>query len=543
MRMIPTLRARLADESGFSMLAVMLAMIAATTFVIGGFAAANGDLPMSRNSQDRKATYAAAEAGLNFYQYHLNSDNDYWTKCTNVAKPNATEDSPVNQRWNDPQTGTDPRKWRNVAGSTAEYTIELLPAKGKTQCVEGDQSSMIDPATGTFRIRVTGAPKDPQVSSLRRSINATFRRRSFLDFLYFTDYETLDPAAYDPTKSPSPGWAALNCENKRSKRPDDCTEIQFADFDQINGPFHTNDESILVCDSPDFGRSAADKIEVSGTGTGYVKACGSGVPNFKGPLRTGVQELTMPTTNAGLKDVADTDYVFTGTTTIRFNGVGDTMTVTNAAKYPSGPTTVPYPPKGVIFVKNSTTTCASSNPPITARYDEPVGCAQLYVSGTYTKSLTLASENDIIIRPPDNSSNGDLKRDGDVVMGLIANNYVRVAHRVNRSTSPCSNVNSTQFPLMSNVTIEAAILSLKHSFIVDNWACGAKLGALTVTGAIAQKFRGPVGTGGQAATGTGFQKIYNYDDRLRYRSPPYFLDPVASAWSVVRSNEQVPSTR
>ena len=57
------LRARLGDESGFSMLAVMLVMIAATTFVIGGFAAANGDLPMSRNSQDRKATYAAAEAG------------------------------------------------------------------------------------------------------------------------------------------------------------------------------------------------------------------------------------------------------------------------------------------------------------------------------------------------------------------------------------------------------------------------------------------------------------------------------------------------
>ena len=93
------IRSRLADESGFSMLAVMIVMIATTTFVVGGFAAANGDLPMSRNSQDRKATYAAAESGLNFYQYHLNSDNDYWTKCTNVAKPNASENSPVNQKW------------------------------------------------------------------------------------------------------------------------------------------------------------------------------------------------------------------------------------------------------------------------------------------------------------------------------------------------------------------------------------------------------------------------------------------------------------
>src|SRR6185436_11347471 len=97
----------------------------------------------------------------------------------------------------------------------------------------------------------------------------------------------------------------------------------------------------------------------------------------------------------------------------------------------------------------------------------------------------------------------------------------------------------TQWPRIDNVTIEAAVLSLKHSFIVDNWNCGAKLGALTVTGAIAQKFRGPVGTGGQSAGGTGYQKVYNYDDRLRFRSPPYFLDPISSAWGVIKSNEQV----
>jgi hypothetical protein len=91
-------------------------------------------------------------------------------------------------------------------------------------------------------------------------------------------------------------------------------------------------------------------------------------------------------------------------------------------------------------------------------------------------------------------------------------------------------------PVMSSVRIDAAILSLQHSFTVDNHDCGAKLGNLTVNGAIAQKYRGPVGTTG----GTGFIKDYNYDDRLRYRSPPYFLEPIAASWHVVRSNEQVP---
>ena len=114
---------------------------------------------------------------------------------------------------------------------------------------------------------MTGRPN--ATSKLRRSIIATFRRKSFLDFLYFTDFETLDPAAYNPAGSPSPSWAATTAANVPQQRATTTArEIQFADFDRINGPFHTNDDSILVCDSPHFGRSVGDKIEVSGTGTG-----------------------------------------------------------------------------------------------------------------------------------------------------------------------------------------------------------------------------------------------------------------------------------
>ena len=35
-------------------------------------------------------------------------------------------------------------------------------------------------------------------------------------------------------------------------------------------------------------------------------------------------------------------------------------------------------------------------------------------------------------------------------------------------------------------------------------------------------------------TQTGYSKNYNYDDRLRYLSPPHFLDPVESAWHMQR---------
>ena len=106
--------------------------------------------------------------------------------------------------------------------------------------------------------------------------------------------------------------------------------------------------------------------------------------------------------------------------------------------------------------------------------------------GTYAKNLTIASANDIII-----DGNITMVPDTDTVLGLIADNFVRVKHQVSRSDwndmDSCSNVAGGT---MQNVTIEAAILALKHSFIVDNYDCGAALGTLTVKGAIAQRFRG-----------------------------------------------------
>ena len=529
MRLIPRIRSRfLAAEHGFSMIVVMGVMAASAMFVAAAFSAANGDLPLTRDSQDRKQAYAAAEAGINYYQYHLNQDPDYWTRCTNVPPPNATENQPVNQRWNG--TGTDPRRWRKVAGTPTEYTIELMPAGGFGSCVENNMSTMIDPTTGSFKVRATGRPRAG--SKLKRSLVAQFRRRSFLDFLYFTDFETTDPINYGSNQS----WAQANCGDRyRAQRHNSCSEIQFASADEINGPFHTNDD-ILTCGSPEFGRNSADSIEFSGPAPGYTQVGGgscSGSPVFNGPRRAGVKALTMPPTNTTLQQVAQTGgLVYTGKTTIRFNGSpSNNMTVTNSLVNGGSPQTRALPANGVIYVRNGWGNCGSQPPPSNANYGEPTSCGNLYVSGTYTSSMTLAAVNDIIIAPPGSSrwnggtGNGDLIGSGNSVLGLVANNFVRVFH-------PCSEVS----PLMRNVRIDAAILSLAHSFTVDNYDCGSQLQSLLVNGAIAQKYRGAVGTSG----GTGFVKDYNYDDRLRYRSPPFFLEPIAASWHVIRSNEQVP---
>ena len=146
----------------------------------------------------------------------------------------------------------------------------------------------------------------------------------------------------------------------------------------------------------------------------------------------------------------------------------------------------------------------------------PPGCANLFISGTYSRSLTIASEGDIIVKPPAGSSNGDIIGTDDALLGLVANNFVRVYHRVtNSSSSNCANSPSTvEDPQMRDVRIDAAILSLQHSFIVDNYPCGTELGTLTVNGSIAQRFRGPVGTTRHDGTRSGYVKNYQYDDRL-----------------------------
>jgi Tfp pilus assembly protein PilX len=523
---------RLRADDGFSMFLTIMTMFVTAMFVAAGFAAANGDLPLSGDSRDRKLAFAGAEAGLSFYQYHLNQDNDYWLKCTNVAPPNTTEKSPVNQVWD----GTSDRNWRTVPGSSAQYTIELLPAPGHTQCVEQQQVSMINPANGSFRIRVTGRPREG--STLKRSIVATFRRKSFLDFLYFTDFETTDPKNYASTEAATASACAGKYRPARNlvTTGSGCREISFVTGDGISGPVHTND-NVQVCGTPYFGRTSPDMgdvMEITGNNPsrGWVDgpsgSCSGNNPSFAHPPVVGAKPVPMPSTNSSIKDLAQTDYSYVGPTTISITG--DQMWVTNAAK---GWTNMQKdtPPNGVIYVANDPTKLCSPEPPSNMTYNasKVPGCGDLTVSGTSSESLTLAAANDIIVRADPSVDNSGLLKTGDAVIGLIADNFVRLYHQSDNSGVP------------TNVEIDAAILSLAHSFTVDNYGKGSPNGKLTVNGAIAQKYRGAVGTGGASSLSSGFKKNYVYDDRLKFQTPPYFLQPVAASWSIVKRHEQVPA--
>lgn len=530
-------------ERGFSMVLVIMAMLVTSMFIAAAFAAANGDLPVAGVSTERKSDYAAAEAGLHYYLTRLQQDPDYWTKCDTDGSPGGSDNNPVNQ------ANLAAPKWRSIQGTSDQYMIELLPARDYDKsgdqyfdkCYTNKQQSFVDQRTGTFRIRSTGRV-GTAAGARSRSIIATFRRDSFLNFVYFTNYESRDPAAeLDATKRAN---QTKNCSNKyRSQRKgiSDCVEIQFTTGDSVNGPLHTNDETLLVCGTPTFGRlkdgkHIGDTVEVRGTNpsTGFDNGCANPAPVINTPTKaftTGSKMLAMPESNDQLKAVAQTsNSLYSGVTYIRLNNT--TMTITNKGVK----TTQAWPTSGVIYVQTDAT--CDGETPTAADYNEPTTCGNVYVSGAYGKSLTIAAENDVIVAPTDGASSPDITEVSgtDSTLGLIANNFVRVGHRVDKAGSSCG-ANLT--PVFTNIKIRAAILALQHSFIVDNYQCGSVLGALTVEGAIVQKYRGPVGTVSNGKLNSGYTKDYWYDDRFRYRSPPYFLTPVAAAWDIVRSHEVV----
>ena len=500
---------RLKDQRGFTTVTLMGVLLVGGLLVAAGFTAVNPDIGFTRDDQDTKSAYNAAESGLQWYMNALARDNVYYLKCDNPPNPNSTEVAPVNAPVRNNSTGNysypSTFKWRNLPAEASKYGIELIPAAGYTQCSTTDQYSMVDPE-GNIQLRITGRSRDET-----RTIIATLRRLNFLDYIYFTHFETLDPAAYS-----DPVWAQANCAKYRSLRSSSCVEIQFDDDDDVLGPFHTND-NIRVCGSTQFGVNSRDRIEINGSPPWVNGGCTAN-PDIQGTLINPANELGMPPSNQELQNIAASAYRYTGKTKINLKG-----TVMDVTTYPGGVATtasnVALPANGVIYV-NSSSTCGGYDNPAT--YSESNGCGNVYVHGSYGKNLTIGAANDIIV-------DGNLTRaSDDLLMGLVANNFVRVYH-------PCS-FGSNGSGSITDLTIEAAILALSHSFIVDNWSCGASLGRLNVDGAIAQYFRGPVGTSG----GNGYLKNYTYNRRLKYREPPYFLDPDQASWRIVRQTEMSP---
>ena len=526
-------------EQGVAMITVMLLGMVLTLVLVAAMGFAVNSQPLARRDQDWNAALAAAQAGVEDYRYRLQQDDNYYPKVTPYRWSNTNPPSPTNPAISG---------WQTVPGPASEarfhYDVDA------TQF--GSQGMLVVISSGRVR-------------NVTRTVRVTLRRRNFLDYLYLTDYESLDPQSGYYS---NPSAAETSCSRYwwQGRPTNPCVRISFVTGDQINGPLHTND-TISVNGSPRFNDDAT-------TGWSGTMSCPSNpsytyrwyglsgcadTPVFQsGDPRTAAI-LALPTSNTALKaqtdpSIGNTGCLFTGPTriTLKDGGSSGLMDVVSPLTPPGGNCQPglnrPLPANGVVYVQNvpsppsivcQLATNAVGYPINNDTTDYNTCDGDAFVSGTLRGQLTIASEHNVVVVGDTTYATGTAGTD---LLGLVANQFVQVYHPVNSSGTNLSDSRLPRVPF-TNPVIHAALLAIGHSFIVQNYNQGAQLGTLTVSGAIAQKWRGPVGTSG--GSGTGYLKSYNYDGRLAFAAPPHALD-LADAefeikvWAEIRNPSSLP---
>ena len=209
-----------------------------------------------------------------------------------------------------------------------------------------------------------------------------------------------------------------------------------------------------------------------------------------------------------------------------FNGDGTSTTTTGVA----------WPNNGVLYVDNARHVRRASIPTDGQLRRGRRPAATSTSAGPTRKSLTIAAaqrhHHHADARAPSSTTapptpTWSRARARDATLGLIADNFVRVGHRVGPTrTATATTTRSTGEPIVTNVhdrgrdpLAQALVHRRQLQLRQARHADGHRRDRAEATAA-------PVGTVPAARrSSTGFTKNYWYDDRFRYRSPPYFLSP------------------
>lgn len=571
------LRSRIVGEAGIALPLVIAMGTLMGIMVVTAIGYGINGASQSRNTQEWDASLAAAYAGVEEYQSRIAADPAYWkygnpaseytvdsgSATTVIAPPTA------NPAFGIGDSGT----WANVAGSdqAARFRYEVDNSRYDTE--------------GILKIRSTGV-----VGDSTRTIVADLKQKGFLDFLYLTDYEIVDPAQLPSGTvcAPEYKWAV-------PVRPG-CTELTFPRTDVLNGPVHSND-TIQIC-----GARFRGVVTTSNTALpSFISATGCPAPVWDIGEATYGPTLGLPDTNSEIKketrsdlpnDVPKPGCLYTGPTTIELLDTGRMIvrspwtksTNVSGGTIPTGGTApaacgvtgsaagqlghanganIPVPTNNVVYVQNIPLITPSTLPNGWSNNATGTGvsCKNRFSGDPVTgNGVGFPMSNEIApststTSPSYGCRNGDVFVKGELKgqLTIAAENYIYITGNI-RYDDPQRDMlgligqnsvfvynprNSSNTPLLGGGVnrvrhIDAAIFSVAHTFTVQNYAVTGILGTLEVNGSIAQKFRGAV-VQFDSRTGnviSGYSKLYLYDNRFRYTAPPKFLSPVTTAYGV-----------
>jgi Tfp pilus assembly protein PilX len=593
------------DERGFSLVVALLVLAASTLLLFGAIDAVLFNVQPTRNNLDQKRALLAAEGGLSAYEQQLNQNQDYWDTCpgangatgvtttvgqTPASVPGSTDDG-----------STEYYTYAELPATGTTYTG--CSTTNPASVVQASTAA----ASHTFRVKVTGYSNPTNGTALiNRTIVAQFKPTSFLNYVYFTNHESEDPTygtgpggipfgSGDAVNGPLHSNDTISCvsstnvtfgrtsadaiETPNTISNNNCPSTTTGTQEnQANGgwsdlPLPSNDAQLL--EVADGGNSTLGSSSALASDCSSTAGCVFDGPTtivLDGPKSSANATNQMTVTNGGI--TATLPYpangvVFVNTTSAcssygyspygSENQLYGNTTLDPAYAYTSNSADTDNKGCGDVVVQQSPYTGSAGGPSSTS-----CGVSTITVNSVamcpYTQSLTIDAWNDIIVASPlvttSTTSSSSCYGEsggcptGTALLGLVANDMVRIFHPVAgtrssevENTCPTSN-NTNGTGSLVNPVIDAALMSVDDSFIIDNFDCGnsntnitTPLGNLTINGAVVQNYRGRIGENGSNGNYTGYIKNYWYDERLQTLEPPFFLDPTSDSWGVDRLTE------
>jgi Tfp pilus assembly protein PilX len=458
-------RIRLAqrDDSGWAMLTVIASLLVMTIFVTAALALASGRQKTSKRDQDFTAAGQAADSGVDDYLARLQANGNYFTLGNSDAK-------------NAAMAG-----WEAVPGAASNGSFHYS--------VDTSQEY----TTGVLTLTSTG-----RANGVERTVTAKLAKTSFLDYMYFTDYETQSPVTYSQSQWPSGGIGALTTACKTylyagRQVPDTnhayCQPIYFTSGDVLKGPVYSND-AMQFSGSPSFQSTFGTAWQDPSKKYWVCEKGATCSPTFaQSPV---FESLSFPTTNNQLAQFADPSVggsgcIFVGPTSITLisNGTMSVVSPETPSAMNTGAcgthswtsaVTVNVPSGQVIYDESQSPATCRSYPTGLAGFPvsgdtnttgQPTGLAtggssscgdgDVFVQGWLKGQLTIASTNNVYITDsiryvgsnsspsagnldsgiPTSSSSAPPSADtnGTDVLGLSANNFVEVYHPLTNCSS------------------------------------------------------------------------------------------------------------
>jgi hypothetical protein len=422
------------------------------------------------------------------------------------------------------------------------------PQSGENEILELDHAErnlhysfalVEEPTPSTVRVRVTGWAEDDEPS--RRTVEALLQKRSFTNYVYFSD--------------------------------NDGENIWWMGEEKCYGPLHTN-TVLNINETPTFYSRVT-------YGVGLVKGdkYNPTFAYYEGYEPQKVEQIIFPQTNRELKIITQTrysDHFYTGRTSILLKGnVYDVYYWDESSGNFVLETDKLLPENGVIYVAGNVGTGYSTPD----KFGNNMGNA--FVSGTFSGRLTIAAENNIYItgRDPTEftyhraSTTGGIKYagtdfdldlvtgkvtvtgSGDDMLGLIANHYIYILcwgwfDDHSRSGRP-------DVVPDGDITIHGAVFAINKGFGYEPYYMNKDgdyintssqpiwhtnhegKGKIKLRGALIQNTRKPVGI--STTPYRGYDKEYAHDPRMMYDAPPHFLEPENAGWEIVEWREIAPA--